>query len=199
MPPMDRKLHIMSRQCNAAFVMVLLSGCTTLIPPYTTPSDSALPAHYQQGAGKRFEDAALTSAADKTWQSYFPDPHLQALIRQALLHNHDLRSAALRVRQAQAAYRIERSSLTPTVALGVDAQRSRTPADLSEIGQTSTGNEFKAGLGISSWEIDFWWRRWPTPGLACASWMSACTWLMPLRPTRANRCASSHVGLRWGQ
>lgn len=148
----------MSRQCNAAFVMVLLSGCTTLIPPYTTPRDSALPAHYQQGAGKRFEDAALTSAADKTWQSYFPDPHLQALIRQALLHNHDLRSAALRVRQAQAAYRIERSSLTPTVALGVDAQRSRTPADLSEIGQTSTGNEFKAGVGISSWEIDFWGR-----------------------------------------
>lgn len=155
---MDRKLHAMSRQCNAAFVMVLLSGCTTLIPPYTTPNNSTLPAHYQQGSGKRFEDAALTSAADKTWQSYFPDPHLQALIRQALLHNHDLRSAALRVRQAQAAYRIERSSLTPTVALGVDAQRSRTPADLTEIGQTSTGNEFKAGVGISSWEIDFWGR-----------------------------------------
>lgn len=133
----------------------LLSGCTTLIPPHATP-DSTLPAHYQQGHD--IAGTAQPSAAEIAWQDYFHDPRLQSVIRQALRYNHDLRSAALRVQQAQATYRIERSALTPDVALGMDAKRSRTPADLSDTGQAMATNEFQVGAGISRWEIDFWGR-----------------------------------------
>lgn len=134
----------------------LLSGCTTLIPPHVTP-DNVLPAQYQQ-EGDGPAGTAQSSAAELAWQDYFRDPHLQAIVQQALHYNHDLRSAVLRVQQAQAAYRIERSALTPEVALGVDAQRTRTPADLSDSGRAMATNEFRVGAGVSRWEIDLWGR-----------------------------------------
>ncbi|WP_199850984.1 MULTISPECIES: efflux transporter outer membrane subunit [unclassified Halomonas] len=147
----------MSLHWNAALLTVLLSGCTTLIPPHTLP-ESTLPTHYQQGYDTNTKDAAPASAANIAWQDYFRDPHLQKAILQALRHNQDLRSAALRVQQAQAAYRIERSAQLPGVSLGIDAKRSRTPSDLSDTGSALSSNEFQVSVGVTSWEIDLWGR-----------------------------------------
>jgi len=147
----------MPHHWNVVLLATLLSGCTTLIPPHATP-DSALPAYYRHDHDTKAAGTAQSSAAEIAWQDYFHDPRLQSVIQQALRYNQDLRSAALRVQQAQAAYRIERSALTPDVTLGVDATRSRTPADISDTGRAIAANEFQVGAGISRWEIDFWGR-----------------------------------------
>ncbi|RMX08374.1 efflux transporter outer membrane subunit [Corticibacter populi] len=136
--------------------LATLAGCGSMAPAYDAPAPG-LPERYGHAAGAA-DAAADLLAADLPWQQYFHDEQLQALIATALENNHDLRTAVLRVQEAQAAYGVQRSALAPTVGLGADATRGRTPAELSLTGQAYTANQLQAGLGISSWEIDFWGR-----------------------------------------
>ena len=52
------------------------------------------------------------------WREVFTDPQLSALIDTALVHNTDLRTAALRVEQADAALRMSRLSILPSLSIG---------------------------------------------------------------------------------
>ncbi len=137
----------------AIMLLVLsLSGCTSLAPPHSVPA-ATLPDVYPD------ERMPTTAAdADIAWRSYFTDTRLQALIEQALTTNYDLRSALLRVEQARAAYGIQHAELLPTLGVQAAGERSRTPSDLSPSGRTRIGNQFQAGVGFSSWELDFWGR-----------------------------------------
>lgn len=131
---------------------LLLAGCASMAPSYERPA-APLPAQYGAGLAATGADAAALD-----WRGYFTDPALQRLIEQALAHNHDLRTAVLRVQKAQAAYGIQRSARYPTLGLSAEAARARTPADLSLTGHAITASQFQVGLGVSSWEIDFWGR-----------------------------------------
>ncbi len=137
-----------------ALAALLMAGCASMAPPYERPA-VALPAAYAQDTSVA---AGEKSAAALGWRSYFTDPELTRLIEQALANNADLRIAVLRVQEAQAAYGVQRSARLPTLGLGLDAARTRTPADLSPGSGAVTGNQFQAGAGVSSWEIDFWGR-----------------------------------------
>lgn len=146
-------------RATALALCLWLSGCASMAPPFETTASSyssLLPSAYSHAAQPA--SAGQSLAADLDWHAYFADPALQRLIGQALAHNRDLRIAALRVREAQAAHDIQRSARLPTAGLGADATRARTPADLSATGSALIGKRFQAGLGISSWEIDFWGR-----------------------------------------
>src|SRR5262245_52732796 len=93
----------------------LFSGCA-VGPNYKRPlvktPDSFL------GAAEASAPVAPHSIADQKWPEVFPDPQLQQLIRTALAQNYDLRIAASRILQAQAALRITRADQFPTVAAG---------------------------------------------------------------------------------
>ena len=140
------------RVCTAA---VLLSGCASLAPPHERPP-VPLPAAYPHGG--RPGEAGSSLAAELDWRGYFTDPALQRLIERALAHNRDLRTAVLRVQEARAGYGVQRGARLPTVGIDADATRTRTPPDLSLTGRAMTISQFRAGVGISSWEIDFWGR-----------------------------------------
>ncbi|WP_394787144.1 efflux transporter outer membrane subunit [Rhodoferax sp.] len=131
---------------------LLLAGCASMAPPYATP---ALPV-----AGRYATDIPTdgTSAAATGWRDYFSEPALQSLIAQALANNRDLRTAVLRVDEARAAYGIQRADAYPSLAAQAGATRSRTPADLSFTGKPLLGSQYQVGLGMASWEIDFWGR-----------------------------------------
>jgi len=135
-----------------AAAVAALAGCMSMAPPYETPA-LPVPPSYPADA----PDAGAQTA-DTSWRDTFTDPRLQALIAQALEHNRDLRRAVLQVREAQAAYGIQRADAFPTVAAQARVDRSRTPADLSLIGRPLLGSQYQAGLGLASWEIDFWGR-----------------------------------------
>ena len=129
---------------------VLMTGCSSMAPDYVRPP-LPVPASY-----------APASSADPAviigWRTFFSDPQLQTLIAQALDHNRDLRIAVLRVEQARAAYGIQRSELFPALAAQAGLNRSRVPADLNLTQQPVVASQYQVGLGLASWELDFWGR-----------------------------------------
>ncbi len=129
---------------------VILSGCS-MAPKYEQP---ALPTAAQY-AGAPADNAAVRDIA---WEDFFGDARLKALIKLTLENNRDLRVAALRVEQAAAQYRIQRADLMPAVGGSGGYTRSRTPAEFMATGQPHTGNQFTVGVGIASYEIDFFGR-----------------------------------------
>src|SRR4051794_4336726 len=80
----------------AAGVAVLSVGCASVGPSCSRP-EVANPAQY------RFvEGAQAQSLADAPWFQVFDDPTLQALIREALTDNLDLKVAIARVEESRA-------------------------------------------------------------------------------------------------
>ena len=139
----------------AAALASMLAGCGSMAPPYEQP---VLPVAHtfesQTGADAPAQEGA--NAALVYWRAYFTDPALQAVMGMALENNRDLRSAALRVEEARAAFNIQRSERWPTLAAQGSGDRSRVPGSLSPTGSSFVGSQYQLGVGVASWEIDFW-------------------------------------------
>ena len=125
-----------------------LAGCASMEPPYAEPL-LPIAATYPGDAPGRAASIEQSAAA-VGWRDYFADPHLQALVGQALENNRDLRLALLRVQEAGAAYGIQRAERFPTLGLGASAARSRTPADLNLTGQPLIASQYQVGLSLNS-------------------------------------------------
>jgi multidrug efflux system outer membrane protein len=130
--------------------LLLLGACQSMAPSYQRP-DAPVAQHYPLQPAS---DAVRLPA----WRDYFSDPQLQAIITLALSNNRDLRVATLRVEEARAVYGIERADLFPSIGAQAGVQRSRTPADLNLTGRPVVGSSNQVGIGLTSWEIDFWGR-----------------------------------------
>ncbi len=142
------------RLLSLAISASLLSGCMSLAPEHTRPPLPVAAAFAQPAAPV----SAAMPAAAVDWQSFYTDPELRGLIARALINNRDLRMAVLRVEEARAAYGIQRADQFPTLGLAADAVRQRTPGDLSITGQPLTASQYQVGVGMASWELDFWGR-----------------------------------------
>jgi multidrug efflux system outer membrane protein len=114
-----------------------------------------------------------TTATDRGWRQFFPDPGMQRLIELALANNRDLRVAALNVQATQAQYRVQRSELFPSIAATGLEEIEKYPSGTTAAGGTgattgsvatgsSTGGQtirfFEAGVGFTAYEIDFFGR-----------------------------------------
>lgn len=139
----------------ALLFSLLLGGCASMAPPDPPPM---LPVPDGYNATESSDAASAIRPAQIAWNDYFVDPDLQRLIALALVNNRDLRVAALRVDEARATYGLERANLFPTLTLGVDATRSRVPGDLNVSGRPVVGAQYQVGVGINTWELDFWGR-----------------------------------------
>ena len=95
-------------------------------------------------------------AAALAWRDFFTDPALQRLIDQALVNNRDLRVAAARVQQAQAALGLQHAATLPSVSGQLGASRAHLPANINPLGAPIQGTGYNVGLGFVSWEIDLW-------------------------------------------
>ncbi|MFH1998758.1 MAG: TolC family protein, partial [Planctomycetota bacterium] len=152
---MARKRFSLLASAALASAAFLIAGCT-MIPEYTRP-EAPVPAEWPSGpaytGASTAEDAPL--AADLPWRDFFIDERLRIVIETALENNRDLRVAALNVERARAMYRIQRAELLPVVDATGSGSKERVPADLSSSGHAMNTERYSAGLGISSWEIDF--------------------------------------------
>ena len=124
---------------------LLATGCS-FIP---TMNKTALPVADQYPIAT---SETSTPAADIPWQNFYTDERLKQVIGLALDNNRDLRVAVLNIEQMRAQYQIQRSQLYPEV--GANASASRSKSQLT--GQYV--NSYNVGLGIASWELDFWGR-----------------------------------------
>ncbi len=153
---LDGRLRGVASLCALAAVLAI-TGCS-LSPRYETPP---LPVASAYPADTGIQPDAISAgpvAPEIAWRDYFADPYLQTLIAKALENSRDLRSAVLRVAEARAAYGIQRADQFPTIAAGIDGSRARTPADLSMSGQAQIGSQYRVGVGLAAWELDFWGR-----------------------------------------
>lgn len=132
-----------------------LASCASLAPAYRRPP-LPVATHYDASGTAAADDGI--EPANTGWYSYFTDPTMRRLIATALRNNRDLRMAALRVVQAQAAYGIQRADLFPTIGAGADATRARVPGDLNYAGRPLVQSQYDVDLGISRWQLDFWGR-----------------------------------------
>jgi multidrug efflux system outer membrane protein len=139
---MKNKLFVLSLS------VLLLGGCT-MIPKYNRPA-APVPDRLPATA----EGAAAPAAAELAWKTFFTDAGLRGVIELALANNRDLRIAALNIEKAQALYRIQRSSLFPSVAVSAGADNYKVPAQVSDAGTI----EQYSVLGTASWEIDLFGR-----------------------------------------
>lgn len=144
--------------CLPLGAILCLSGCTTMAPKYTQPA-APVPAAWPGGAA--YKEVAAESGkpvADIPWREYFIDEQLRTLIAMALENNRDLRVAALNIERFQALYQIRRSDLFPKVDASAAGTFQRIPETLSSSGRAMTVEQYNAGLGVSSYELDLFGR-----------------------------------------
>ena len=186
------KNHSKHRLRNNTMVVaaLLLAGCASMAPPYEAP---ALPvaSRYAPDTAPDGMEAAATG-----WRDYFSEPALQSLIAQALANNRDLRTALLRVDEARAAYGIQRADAYPTLAAQAGATRSRTPADLGFTGKPLLGSQYQVGLGMASWEIDFWGRIRSLQDAALQSYLATDAARQAATVALVAQVATSYFALR---
>lgn len=144
--------HPARAYCVGAILALQLTGCISLAPDYVRPP---LP------VARSYEEVASPSPETIDvigWRNYFQDVRLQSLIELALKNNRDLHIAIARVDEARAAYGIERSAQYPSIGAQAGLDRSRVPGDLNLTGKPIVGSQYQVGLGMASWELDFWGR-----------------------------------------
>jgi len=130
-----------------------LAGCVNMAPPHERPALPTAPDYPQAFAG----DVTLGQrATDVAWQDFFADPQLEVLIAQAIERNRDLAVAVAQIEEARGLYRIQDADRLPTVGASADAARTRGPS-LTGAG-TDTTSRYSVGVGVTSFELDFWGR-----------------------------------------
>jgi NodT family efflux transporter outer membrane factor (OMF) lipoprotein len=126
---------------------LLLGGCTMLGPDYSEPEVDVQPSWLEA------DDPQVSTAPpldSKWWSSAFHDAELDRLMDMALNQNLSLRSAGLRVLQAQQQLAIAIGNQYP------QQQQISGLAAREKAGGISF-NDYSVGFNLS-WEIDFWGR-----------------------------------------
>ncbi|MEA9391563.1 efflux transporter outer membrane subunit [Acerihabitans sp. TG2] len=143
---------VRSLSVSAVVVSALLTGCT-LQPDYHRP---ALPVvnHWEQSTKG---PQSMPNVVDTGWQQFFTDPEMRQLIILALTNNRDLKVAVLNVEKARAQYRIDRAALLPTIDATASQTSAHLPGGLYSTQSTgpATYHQYEGGLGVTSWELDF--------------------------------------------
>lgn len=133
------------RRFASVLVPALAASSCMLGPNYQRPAVAPAPA---------YRDVTVTqdqarSIADMPWVDLFKEPELSALVREALDHNLELRSALFRVEEFRARAALSRADLKPFV--GGQVTTGAAPS------QSKFDNTYTAGL-FFNWEIDFFGR-----------------------------------------
>ena len=140
----------MFRRCwFIVLALILLLGCK-VGPNYKRPPVT-VPGGYRGLAPGANETTA--SLGDEKWWTVFQDEQLQKLIRQALTNNYDVRIAAARVMEAQAALGITRADQFPTIAGSASGSNQRYPK--TTITPVFEASPAEVNLSLF-WELDFW-------------------------------------------
>ena len=157
----------MRRRLALLTLPLLVSGCLSLAPDYQRPD---APVAQDWGSPAATGDQRV---ADIGWRDFFIDDQLRRLIALTLENNRDLRVAALNIEEARALYQVQRADLFPSVNASFSQINQETVSGLGSSGSTnangssttstSTGGgsasrSYRATLGFSAYELDFFGR-----------------------------------------
>jgi NodT family efflux transporter outer membrane factor (OMF) lipoprotein len=129
---------------------VLLAGCRTVGPDYQQPAMAVPDRYAETDATIGLNDAELGR-----WWERFGDPHLDALVRQALAQNLDIAAASARIREARAIERAAGASAAPEVSAQASAARQRISENAIPAPPGSGGpGSGSGGFGLPGQEFD---------------------------------------------
>ena len=177
---------------GASAIAMLVSGCASMAPEYVRP-DAPVPASYETVMAT---GVSADTGQSLYWREFFTDPVLQQLITAALDNNRDLRKALLQVEEARAAYGIQRSERLPDIQVGGQGSRARMPADLSPSGRSMVGSEYRAEVGLASWELDLWGRVRSLEQSALESWLATDAASQAVKTMLIGEVANAYLVLR---
>jgi NodT family efflux transporter outer membrane factor (OMF) lipoprotein len=175
---------------------ILSLGACSFAPTYKTP-DSAAPTEGYKEAGEWQRADPVDAMARGPWWTLFADPVLDGLESQAADANQNIKAAYARLAQAQAATRIARASLFPTLNVGASASRSRTSLNSPKFpaGAEPVGNNFDLEADLS-YEIDVWGRVRNAVASAKASQQASAADLATLNLAIHAEVATDYFALR---
>ncbi len=183
-----------SRLAVLTVASALVAGCT-MAPAYKQPpmpTASSYPAEGQPELGP-------ASAKAIGWRGFFADPRLKRLVEAALSNNRDLRIAVARIEEARGQYRVQRADLLPTVQGQGSAARARSQSPVSAASGgpgAQTLTSYQAGLGITSFELDFWGRVRSLSNAGRAAYLATVEAERAFRISLIADVASSYLALR---
>jgi outer membrane protein, multidrug efflux system len=163
-----------------------MSACS-LMPEYFRPA-APVPDTYPGQPS----DESVTEAPPLTWQSYFPDADLQKLIQVGLEHNRDLKTAVLRMDEAKATYGIQKADRLPTIQGNLNYDRNRTVFSSS---QAFEAELYKAGVGISDYEVDVFGRVKNLTQAALEQYLAVTENRQAIQATLISEIATQYVNL----
>ncbi|MBF0572495.1 MAG: efflux transporter outer membrane subunit [Desulfamplus sp.] len=141
-------------------VIISLSGCS-FAPKYIKP-ESPVPAQFPQDNSynndKSASDKKASDVKSLSWQAFFRDKNLHAIIETALKNNRDVRIAALNVERVRALYGIQQAELFPVINSNGEWTKQRSASDLTNLGYPRTTEKYGLNVGIVSWELDLFGR-----------------------------------------
>ena len=140
------KLNNIALMGIAVAAAVMLSGCG-IYKKYETPVDTPVTKAYAEALQQPVDSTAFGNLG---WRTVFTDPKLATLIEQALENNTDLRTAHLRVQEAEAALMTSRLAYLPALNL--------TPqGTISSFDGSKAAKSYQLAAS-ASWEIDIFGR-----------------------------------------
>lgn len=161
LPTADTSLRSMRRPRTAAPALLALLLPTACLAPH---ADEARPEMSEMLRGELPESWAQPAGegaypADPFWMT-FSDPTLEALVQEALVHNHDLIGSAERLRGAVSRARIARAARRPQLDANTSYLRQKNifvglPFPGSSGVLSNQFSQWSAGLDLA-WELDVW-------------------------------------------
>ncbi len=171
----------------AVVALALAISSCSLIPDYLRPA-APVPESYP---GQPANDM-VAEFPPLTWQNYFPDADLQKLIQVGLQHNRDLKTAVLRIDEAKALYGIQNADRLPTIQGNLNYDRNKTVFNSS---QAFEAELFKAGIGISDFEIDVFGRVKSLSQAALEQYLAITENRQAIQATLITEIATQYVNL----
>ncbi|GGZ96515.1 hypothetical protein DC083_04355 [Ignatzschineria ureiclastica] len=150
----------------------ILAACS-LAPEYDRP---ALPVIDTFPATSKVQAGSLADqqfAYEITWEQYFKDPRLKALIGLALENNKDLKLATLNMEAARITYGISVSERLPGVNAGGSYNRNKVGRENSPTGEARISESSGINFGVSSFELDFFGKAKSMSDAAFASYLAS--------------------------
>ncbi len=171
-------------------------GCA-VGPDYKRP-EAGVPANFHSPSMELSGGSGTNALGDVGWWQVMKDPQLQGYITEALTNNWDIKVAAARVLQAEAAARVTRSQFFPTVAGGGDLLTTRS----SENGPAGAipGRDPVAEYGqvygtMASYEVDLWGRIRRANEAARARLLATRSVQETVRQTLVSQVATAYLSL----
>ncbi|MGA7313822.1 MAG: efflux transporter outer membrane subunit [Silvibacterium sp.] len=136
------------RKSAAILLVLLVSGCK-VGPNYKRPPLD-VPGQYRGTAPNLPQQPAGGPFGEMAWPAVYQDPALQALLKEALTNNYDIRIAATRILQAEASLGVTRANQFPTVGGVASIQNEQAPP-------LFVGSPWIDTLGLQmNYIVDFW-------------------------------------------